>query len=365
MTAEIAIMNKSGLALAADSKVTIGSGSKTFDTVTKIFSISRVHPIALMVWGNPDFMEYPIEIICKEYRARKGQRSEPTVQAWADDFVKYLESFSEHDDDIQSNNVQSILGSWLESITEDAVDDAKRNGVTIPSADYIELLTSHVKQATDNASGQPDFLADSDLEQLLNKFITVIQSIVEAYVGVFANQSLTDAATMFCVTAIVKNIYSPHSMGFVVAGYGDNEFFPGLVEFETDGYILDRIKINRKKPVNVSRKMRAFVKPFAQVDMVQRFMRGADPEYTSYTNTLFKDLMVRNCLDVLEKFGAPENKSEEVKKLIEAAISQSADESASTIANFQKDNFSDPILNMVVVLPKDELPHLAESLVAP
>jgi len=67
MTAEIAIMNKSAIALAADSKVTIGSalGGKTFDTVNKVFTLSKVHPIGIMVFGNAEFMRYPWETIAQ------------------------------------------------------------------------------------------------------------------------------------------------------------------------------------------------------------------------------------------------------------------------------------------------------------
>jgi hypothetical protein len=52
MTAEIAIMNKLAVALAADSKVTIGSGNKTFDTVNKVFTLSKIHPIGLMIFAK-------------------------------------------------------------------------------------------------------------------------------------------------------------------------------------------------------------------------------------------------------------------------------------------------------------------------
>jgi hypothetical protein len=65
MTAEIAVLNKNGIALAADSKVTIGSGAaqKTYDTVNKLFALSKVHPVGLMIFGNPEFMQYPWETI--------------------------------------------------------------------------------------------------------------------------------------------------------------------------------------------------------------------------------------------------------------------------------------------------------------
>lgn len=47
MTAEVAILNKGAIALAADSRVTVGaSANKTYDTVNKIFTLSKVHPWA-------------------------------------------------------------------------------------------------------------------------------------------------------------------------------------------------------------------------------------------------------------------------------------------------------------------------------
>jgi hypothetical protein len=60
MTAEVAILNKAAVALAADSKVTIGSGGneKTYDSVNKIFTLSKRHPVGIMIYGNADFMGY-------------------------------------------------------------------------------------------------------------------------------------------------------------------------------------------------------------------------------------------------------------------------------------------------------------------
>ena len=52
MTAEIAIMNKTAIALAADSAVTIGRGKKIFNTVNKLFTLSKYHPVAIMIYGR-------------------------------------------------------------------------------------------------------------------------------------------------------------------------------------------------------------------------------------------------------------------------------------------------------------------------
>ena len=91
MTAEIAVLNRNGIALAADSAVTVSGsfGPKTFDTVNKVFTLSKVHPIAIMVFGNAEFMRFPWETIVKMYRQLKGAKNEATVKAWAADFCTW------------------------------------------------------------------------------------------------------------------------------------------------------------------------------------------------------------------------------------------------------------------------------------
>ena len=97
MTAEIAVINKSAIALAADSKVTlsIGGRQKTYDTVNKLFSLSKSEPIGAMIYGNAEFMGFPWETILKEYRRRSPRKNFDTVQLWADDLLSFLTTFFE------------------------------------------------------------------------------------------------------------------------------------------------------------------------------------------------------------------------------------------------------------------------------
>jgi hypothetical protein len=65
VTAEIAILNKGAVALAADSAVTIqiGGGQKIYNTVNKLFTLSKYQPVGAMVYGNSEFMGVPWESI--------------------------------------------------------------------------------------------------------------------------------------------------------------------------------------------------------------------------------------------------------------------------------------------------------------
>ncbi len=70
MTAEIAILNRTAVALAADSIATLAGPSerKTYDSAEKIFELSRNQPIGLMVYNNTELYGIPLEILARDFR---------------------------------------------------------------------------------------------------------------------------------------------------------------------------------------------------------------------------------------------------------------------------------------------------------
>ena len=58
MTAEVAVMNKQAIALAADSAVTFPQemGRKIFPSASKIFTLSKYEPVGVMIYGNASLM---------------------------------------------------------------------------------------------------------------------------------------------------------------------------------------------------------------------------------------------------------------------------------------------------------------------
>lgn len=122
MTAEIAILNKSAIALAADSAVTISVGSsqeKIFDSADKLFELSCHDPIAIMVNSNMHFMEIPLPVLIKEYRTKCPKFA--SVAEAAEDFLKHLQETGRNaPDSVRSRAVQNQirpLVDWLREIT--------------------------------------------------------------------------------------------------------------------------------------------------------------------------------------------------------------------------------------------------------
>src|SRR3954447_14341330 len=94
MTAEIAIINKNAVALAADSAVTLRDPktSKIYNTANKLFMLSKFDPVGVMVFGNAEFMSIPWETLIKMYRSHLGATSFEKLPLYAGDFVAFLEN---------------------------------------------------------------------------------------------------------------------------------------------------------------------------------------------------------------------------------------------------------------------------------
>lgn len=98
MTVEVGILNKQGIALATDSAATIGDGNKFYNTANKLFSLSKFNPVGVMIYNNAEIMEYPAEILIKEYRRKIGGKSFDHLRDYWDGFLSYLKSlFSKND----------------------------------------------------------------------------------------------------------------------------------------------------------------------------------------------------------------------------------------------------------------------------
>jgi len=89
MTAEVAILNRNAVAIAADSAVTVGTdsgNSKVYNSVNKIFGFSRKHPVGIMIYNNADFMGILWETIIKECRDQLEDDNLETIKDYGKDF---------------------------------------------------------------------------------------------------------------------------------------------------------------------------------------------------------------------------------------------------------------------------------------
>ena len=366
MTAEIAVMNKGAIALAADSKVTIGGGSaaKTYDTVNKLFTLSKVAPVGVMIYGNAEFMSYPWETIIKIYRQKKGMRTERLIVDWANDFFRFLDSFGDITPGNRNYNLWSICNSVITDALERFSALTLAEGISPTTPEYEKGLEEYFKALAKRVVTQKPWGTKRQQESLLKASTDIITKAVQRHLKK-SSIDVQNAALLLVVSVIAFEASSPQMSGVVIAGFGDDEYFPTLLEYSTDGYVGKRIKRFQIGPdVDLSRENAGCVRAFAQKEMVQRFMDGIDPSYSSFIMNGIQELVVDNCFTTLEKYGTRAKKTGKVRDDIKNAVTSSFNDFRKQALEFRQGRFSDPVMGMVALLPKDELANLAESLVA-
>src|SRR5690606_16284968 len=88
VTAEVAILTRTCVALAADSALTVRD-ERGYKTAHKLLALSKAQPIATMIFGNADYISVPWETVIKTFRAQNTKKWD-TVEDAAGDLYEYL-----------------------------------------------------------------------------------------------------------------------------------------------------------------------------------------------------------------------------------------------------------------------------------
>lgn len=371
MTAEIAILNKSGIALAADSAVTVGSVSqqKVFNSANKLFSLSKYHPVGIMIYGNAEFMSIPWETAVKIYRSNLGKRNFSTLESYADDFFQFLRDTKQfRDKKAQDVHVRSVFTSHLTdllNVTNKELSD--RFKTTEPSESDVrvvlgEIVKSYIDQLVnlETYSGY----SESDVPSILAEYLTTIDSVIGEMIHITLPEDVVNTLRLAAAYLLTKDVYYADTSGVVIAGYGEDEVYPSLYEYRVEGIINGVLKYTTGQTASVSSTMTAAIRPFAQQEMVHAFMEGIDPEFRNILMNGYKEMLSELPNLVEDALSASQIVlTSEDKELINQHGSHLFSEFAQRVEQFQRQAFVGPITSSVSLLPKEELAAMAEALV--
>lgn len=121
MSAGICIMNKNAIALAADSAVTVGQHLAIHNSANKLFALSKVAPVGVIIYSNAELMGIPMEIIIKQYKSTLGNSCFPTLADYVNDFLTFLttKSMLFHFSSNETTYVQSLYTDLLAGLNGD------------------------------------------------------------------------------------------------------------------------------------------------------------------------------------------------------------------------------------------------------
>ncbi len=375
MTAEIAVMNREAIALAADSAVTLdfSSGPKVFSSANKIFALSSEQPVGVMVFGGAAFVGMPWETVIKEIRASLGGNVLPTVSAYNDRFFAEL---LKHDafagPDVQARSFIALVGEAFQSVLTGFLEAAEhaietKEGLTEKQLSDLlaEQITTH-REAWAETDAQPGVQAGLG-QRLRRRYARQIKVLREE---VFERLPLPRRAVTalgeiagLVFTHRVPKLADLNYSGIVIAGFGGDEYFPHLMRQLVYGVVDGSLRTEAREELSVSYDNDAWIAPFAQREMVDAFIEGLEPGYGLHAERATRKL-ADDLVDLaLEKVGHSSVQRQKVRREIATGVDRRFSELDNELRRLRNERNVWPIIEVVSALPKDELAAMAESLV--
>lgn len=369
MTAEIVIMNKMAVAMAADSAVTVG-GKKVYNSANKLFMLSKYHPVGVMIYGNAEFMGFPWEVLIKLYRDELCKKEFDSVGDYAHDFFEFLAQTAhictQDEDGYVEQSALTIYTEIVKRIRDSVAKLIQEKG-TIDNKDTLAFVNFEISKMFNELEKRDVYfeITATTEAQLAKKFAPLL---FEKLSVVFDKLPLTAAQRNKLVKigamTISRKVFN-HESGVVLAGFGKLEVFPSMLSCEikcrADGMLI-RLDTERSQiSSSIAYGNTAVIKPFAQGEMVHAFMGGIDPYLSKlsfdYLEKIFKEFPVK----LLEHLKLEDDES--LREGLTKAGVQVFNNYKDALQTYQRENHISPVLSAVASLPKDELAAMAESLI--
>lgn len=373
MTAEIAILNKTAVAMATDSAVTISAGQqeeKIFDSGDKLFELCEANPIGVMIYNNLQFAEIPLPNIIKDFR--KTCPTFDNIRSAAQFFLDYLNRIGRKSSTrIQNRNLFSIVDPILNRMAEKVqsrlireVTSATIQPTSESAKQLVARIVEEVLAATERLFesakpgsfvGGPPSVAEPELGELRSY-------VFKAY-PVFSSQ--VERIVALLTKVLLSEYMSPGFTGIVVAGFGEAEIFPTLAAYEIDGMVLGRLKWKETRFCDIDRDgERAAVIPFAQKEMVDRFLYGLDDdierEITDFAEKSISTIKTAIIEDL--EFSDAEDEAG-FKNKVAAAEQEFLKSLKSKEFDAIREKSKRAIEDIVEFMPKPEIARMAEALI--
>lgn len=233
MTAEVAVLNKSAVALAADSAVTIVvDGIAKPYQADKLFALKENEPVGVMFYGNAEFMGMPWETLVHMYRQSSTSWRQPSIRSYAVDFLRFVKKAAGGSADAELDNAMRIA--------MDAINASRRYVEDVMARiDLREMrLTNQkrnalVRKCLEARAGQlsevlPFHTADgAELSAILAACWDRVDPQIDHIFKEFRVTNVTRRLLKSVVRlSLERQVMSTSFSGIVVAGFGTDEMFP-------------------------------------------------------------------------------------------------------------------------------------------
>lgn len=370
MTTEIAVLNRLGVALAADSAVTISSreSSKVFNSADKLFELSEHFPIGVMINDNMDCFGVPWEIIIKDFRREFGGTNRPTVAKWAADFLAFVETRPDIKETAGLSYANEVLFKEINIVRDYVYEAFSKLKGPVKGRDSFEKLLFEAAERRGNELEnieKVDRLKDVPVSQFVSELNDrFVQLINENFFE--PSENLRDRIILNITTSLRSKVETIYSSGVIFAGYGKDDSYPAVYSVNVSGYVCGRLKYyDANNGAIVGGLDTGHVVSFAQTDVTDRLLEGVDPSFVRKTISFLSDTTERLAPLIIDELfpGRTRSKTKRVEQ-VRAILEEIPATYLKRSANDFRKGFRKDFEGMIAMMPKMEIIELAEALIS-
>lgn len=363
MSAGICIMNKTAIALAADSAVTIGPHLAIHNSANKLFAISKIAPVGAIVYASAELMGIPIEIIVKQYKRKLELSTFPTLQEYVNSFLAFLteETTLFHFSANEKAYITQVYVDLLYGLNGDyqrliktKIDSVQRDLTAAELTAIQREATLATCQFVNELDDIPGFCQSNYIQAI---YSADVEDYIQNNYPWVPNElfiPLCNAVYKIYDKQFFRNGY----VGIAFAGYGDSEIFPRMAHVHISGIINNQVRFYTKEVVEIDETQTATITPLAQTDVMQTFLFGINDSFIADLGNEIP-IQINACLESLDDTWFASGKKEDVRSALNSTTAQIIRQ---LISNAQT-KYLFPITNSVATLPIEELSLLAESMI--
>ena len=377
MTAEVAVMNRMAVALAADSTVTVTTGNavKTHNSAIKLFMLSQHHPVGVMVYNNASLLGVPWETILKLFRRELGHTSFETLEEYGQALIHYLNGNRRlFPLKLQKSNYLRTLEAEYQQIESAArrqlvtrILDGQLGGGTEQEGHALECAESAIQDRVQ--FWREKATAVCFAETLSKEFVGSLSGeISDLVLRVFAdwpiNGELISLLRELAELRISKEYFHGDAFsGVVIAGFGEIEHFPSLQHFRVGGIYDNELKFEPPACTKIAEDAPSIVKAFAYTEMVDSFLNGITLpvlKHLAESTALIREMPVA-AIDSIDNL-SPEQQERLREKIRTASTDESAKFFSKVVETLEERKRG--ILQEVEGLGPSDLAQVASTLVS-
>jgi hypothetical protein len=387
MTAVIGILNKTAVAVAADSAMTMSKNNKILNTANKLFTLSKFHPVGIVIYNSSAFASIPWEVLIKEYRRQRGMVAQKKLIDYATDFTNYVREQVRLVSEQPQREIVCVAATKLfAAIREEIRVKADAIVAGMPQSeqtmDNIKVATATLatqivnEKAVKYSAPANSPILDPGLQAYsLDSFLTFYGDPLNRTWQEQLGQSDISEDVKQAAFKVLFEYYKGSNFdlsdeiwsGIGIIGYGDEEVYPGCYMLHFAEIIGGCVRVKNKndESYQVDDMHPSAILPFAQRDVIQGFLQGVRPDLTQVYYQVFGNLLTgvnaqlaaytASLTGALPAGTAVPSMQLDVNNLVSILARQTQ--------GYQQEVIINPVVSSVIGLSKDDLAEMAESLI--